>query len=158
MATYEMNTYGRAYQRQVLANAKAFARALKHQGLHPEGDPSVGYTETHQVVLRIGPARGIEAAERLEANNIIVNYQALPDDEAFTASSGIRMGVQEMTRFGMRESDFGELAEYIAQVILHDKDVSEEVSRFRGRFLDMHYCLPIEEARPLIERLLSAVL
>lgn len=158
MATYEMNTYGRAYQRQVLANAKAFARALKHQGLHPEGDPSVGYTETHQVVLRIGPARGIEAAERLEANNIIVNYQALPDDEAFTASSGIRMGVQEMTRFGMRESDFGELAEYIAQVILHDKDVSEKVSRFRGRFLDMHYCLPIEEARPLIERLLSAVL
>ena len=158
MATYEMNTYGRDYQKQVIANAKAFALALKEQGLQVEGDPKVNYTETHQVVLRVGYARGVEVADRLERNNIIVNYQALPDDEGFTASSGLRTGVQEMTRFGMKEADFGELAEYIAAVILDEKDVSQQVSRFRQRFTKMRYCLPEEQVKPLVDNLIDCLL
>ena len=153
MATYEMNTYGRDYQRQVITNAKAFALALKEQGLQVEGDPKVNYTETHQVLLRVGYAKGVEVADRLERNNIIVNYQVLPDDEASTASSGLRMGVQEMTRFGMKEADFRELAEYMAEVILNEKDVSQKVASFRERFLKMQYCLPKEQARPIIDEL-----
>ncbi len=158
MAAYEMNTFGREYQRQVLANARAFARALKERGLQVEGDPAIDYTETHQVVLRVGYARGVEMAERLEQNNIIVNFQALPDDEGFTASSGLRTGVQEMTRFGMEESDFAELADYIAAVILEEKNVADEVARFRQRFTTMHYCLPEEKARPLIANMLDSLL
>jgi len=158
MATYEMNTYGRDYQKQVIANAKVFALALKEQGLQVEGDPKVNYTETHQVVLRVGYARGVEVADRLEKNNIIVNYQALPDDEAFTASSGLRTGVQEMTRFGMKEADFGELAEYMAAVIVGEKDVSQQVSRFRERFTKMQYCLPEEQAKPLVDKLIDCLL
>jgi len=155
MATYEMNIYGRDYQRQVIANAKAFALALKRHGLQVEGDPEINYTETHQVVLRVGYAKGIKTADRLEKNNIIVNFQALPDDEAFTASSGLRTGVQEMTRFGMKEADFEQLAEYMAAVILEEKDVSQQVSSFREKFLVMQYCLPKEQARPLIDELIS---
>jgi glycine/serine hydroxymethyltransferase len=158
MAAYEMNAYGRDYQKQVIANAKAFALALKQQGLQVEGDPAVSYTETHQVVLRVGYAKGVEVADRLEKNNIIVNYQALPDDEAFTASSGLRIGVQEMTRFGMKEADFAELAEYLAAVILREKDVSREVSSFRQRFTQMQYCLPAEQARPLVDELIHSLI
>jgi len=158
MATYEMNTYGREYQRQVIANAKAFALALKEQGLQVEGDPEVNYTETHQVILRVGYNKGIEVAERLEKNNIIVNYQALPDDEAFTCSSGLRIGVQEMTRFGMKEVDFKELAEYMADVLLSEKDVSQRVSKFRERFTKMQYCLPEEQARPLVDELINTLI
>jgi len=144
MAAYEMNTY-------------AFALALKEQGLQVEGDPAVSYTETHQVVLRVGYARGVEVADRLEENNIIVNYQALPDDEAFTASSGLRTGVQEMTRFGMKEADFGELAKYMAEVILNEKDVSQQVADFRKRFLKMRYCLPEEQAGPMVDELIDCL-
>jgi len=158
LATYEMNTYGDSYQRQVIANAKAFASALKAQGLQVEGVPEVSYTETHQVILRVGYARGIEVADRLEANNIIVNYQALPDDEAFTASSGIRTGVQEMTRFGMKEADFAELAGYIAAVILKEKDLSQQVSSFRKRFTKMQYCLPEEQGKPLVDKLIDGLI
>jgi len=158
MATYEMNAYGRDYQKQVMANAKAFASALEKRGLKVEGDPSVNYTETHQVVLRVGYAKGVEIADRLERNNIIVNYQALPDDEGFSAASGIRTGVQEMTRFGMREPDFEKLAEYIAEVILQEKDVSQEVSSFRKSFLKMQYCLPEEQARPLVDELVDSLI
>jgi len=155
LATYEMNTYGREYQRQVIANAKAFALALKGQCLQVDGDPAINYTETHQVILRVGYARGIEVADRLEKNNIIVNYQGLPDDEGFSSSSGLRLGVQEMTRFGMKEKDFPELAGYMAAVILHEKDVSEPVSSFRKKFTRMQYCLPAEQAKPLIDRLID---
>ncbi|MFC1915588.1 glycine cleavage system protein T, partial [Chloroflexota bacterium] len=158
IATYEMNTYGREYQRQVIANAKAFALALKEKGLQVEGDPKVNYTETHQVVLRAGHAKGAEVADRLEKSNIIVNYQALPDDESFLASSGLRTGVQEMTRFGMKEADFEELAEYMATVIANKKDVSPEVSRFREKFTQMHYCLSEEQAKPLIEELIDSLI
>jgi aminomethyltransferase len=62
MAAYEMNTYGRDYQRQVLANAKAFALASKKRGLQVEGDPAVNHTETHQVLLRVVYDRGVEMA------------------------------------------------------------------------------------------------
>ena len=51
MASYEMNAYKVDFQKQVIANARAFARALKDQGLSVEGDPRLGYTETHQVIL-----------------------------------------------------------------------------------------------------------
>ena len=157
MATHEMNIYVHDYQKRVIANAKAFALALKEQGLQVEGDPGIDYTETHQVVLRVGYVKGIEVADRLEKNNIVVNYQALPDDEAFTASSGLRMGVQEMTRFGMREEDFRELAEYMAEVILNEKDVSRKVSSFRQRFTRMQYCLPEEQARSLVDELIGTL-
>ncbi len=157
MAAYEMNTFKSDYQKAVISNAKAFARALKDQGLMVEGDPRVGYTETHQVIVRVGYGKGPLVAERLEENDIIVNYQGAPDDEAFTTASCLRMGVQEMTRFGMREEDFAQLAEYMGQVILKDRPMAKEVSQFRKKFTEMKYCLPKAEARSLVEELLEAI-
>jgi len=153
MATYEINVFKSDYQKAVVSNAKAFARALKNQGLKVEGDPRIDYTETHQVIIRVGYGKGPEVAERLEKNNVIVNYQGAPDDEGFTAASCLRTGVQEMTRFGMKEKDFGELAEYMSQVILHNRTVAKEVSQFRKRFLEMKYCLPEKEVVDLVRKL-----
>ena len=120
-----------------------------------EGDPKRGYTETHQVIARVGYGKGPLMAERLEENNIIVNYQRVPDDEAFTTASCLRMGVQEMTRFGMKEEDFGELAGYMSEVILHNRSVANEIAQFRKRFTEMKYCLPEEEATSLVNRLIE---
>ncbi len=115
-ATYEMLAFRDSYQPQVIANAKAFAGALAEAGLDVQGDPAIGFTETHQVVVRVGYGRGPAMAARLEANNMLCNYQGLPDEEAFTAAGGLRLGVSEMTRFGMRQGDFGELAGLMADV------------------------------------------
>jgi aminomethyltransferase len=157
MAAYEMNAFKSEYQKAVVSNAKSFARALKDRGLTVEGNPALGYTETHQVIVRVGYGSGPVMANRLEENNIIVNYQGAPDDEGFTAASCLRMGVQEMTRFGMKEEDFGELADYISQVILHGRSLAQEVAQYRKRFTEMKYCLPAEEAGPLIEKLWGAI-
>ncbi|UCD79405.1 MAG: glycine cleavage system aminomethyltransferase GcvT [Desulfobacterales bacterium] len=153
LAAYEMNYFKDDYQKAVLNNAKAFAAALKDCGLDVAGDPAISYTETHQVIVNVGYAKGPEIARRLEDNNIILNYQAAPDEEGFTASGSLRTGVQEMTRFGMTEKDFGELARLMADVILNQKDVKDEVRAFRRRFLDMQYCFSGKEFEEHIEKL-----
>jgi len=159
LSAYEMNAFRAEFQPQVCRNAKAFARALKDKGLSVEGDERDGFTATHQVLLRVkdyGP--GMDIARRLEENNIVTNYQALPDDETFLQSSGIRLGVQEMTRFGMKEGDFDLLAGYMAEVIRHNKKVKDEVRGYRQKFLEMRYCLPVAEAVPLAARVWKSVL
>ena len=97
-------------------------------------------------------------ALRLEKSGIICNYQALPDDPSFVESSGIRLGMQEMTRFGMTEADVPRLAELMAAVIIEGKDMSGEVAEYRRRFDTMKFCLPASEAAGLGARLLASVL
>jgi glycine/serine hydroxymethyltransferase len=159
MAAYEMNAFKAPFQDQVRRNARALAKALHAHGIPVEGDPADGYTETHQVIIRVkafGPGTAI--ARRLEDNNVLTNYQALPDDATFLESSGIRLGVQEMTRFGMVEKDFDALAGLMADVIIRDKPAAAEVARYRKSFLTMGFTLPPAEALPIAARLLTSVL
>ena len=158
MATYEMNAFKEEYQTKVRQNAKAFARALKNNGIPVEGDEKDGFTETHQVLIRVrayGPAQ--EVARRLEENNIVTNYQALPDDETFLDASGIRTGVQEMTRFGMAEKDFDALAGYVAEVVIRNKKVKEEVRRLRRNYLEMKFCVPLKDSLPVAAKILKSI-
>jgi len=158
MAVYEMNEFKEEYQSQVRSNAKAFARSLKDKGVQVEGDEKDGFTETHQVLMRVREfGLGNEIARRLEENNIVTNYQALPDDETFLEASGIRMGVQEMTRFGMKEKDFDVLSGLIADVVIRNKNVKDDVKEFRKNFLEMKFCLPPKEAVPFASKILSSV-
>jgi aminomethyltransferase len=153
MAAYEMNHFKDQYQPRVIANAKAFARALREEGLNVAGDPAVDFTETHQVVVHVGYGRGPEIARRLEENNIICNYQACPGEEGFTAAGGLRLGVAEMTRFGMEEDDFRELAVLMRQVVLDNERVAKQVRRFRARFTDLRYCFRPDDYADLMESL-----
>jgi len=153
MAAYEMNHFKDEYQSAVIANAKAFARALKECGLDVAGDPGIGFTETHQVIVRVGYGRGPELAGRLEASNIICNYQAAPDEEGFTAAGALRLGVSEMTRFGMAEDDFRALASLLAEVVLRGADVAEQVKGLRGTFQDLRFCFSGREYDDLLEKL-----
>jgi len=145
-AAYEMLEFKDEYPPRVIANAKAFARALAACELGIEGDPSCDFTETHQVLLRVARAKGESAADLLEKNNVITNPQAFYDDPSFAAASGVRMGTQEMTRYGMQEADFEELARLLAKILAAGDSKGEghwraEVTSFRGRFREMRYCL-----------------
>jgi aminomethyltransferase len=157
MAAYEMNAFKDAYQRQVLANARALAKALHETGLDVAGDAAMGYTETHQVILEVGYARGPEIAQRLEDNNIIVNYQAGPTEEGFTASGALRMGVAEMTRFGMQEADMGTVAQLIHDVVADQRQVKDEVIALRSGFQEMHFCFGEKDTSDLLEGLIQRI-
>ncbi len=144
-ATYEMLRFKDEYPKQVIDNAKAFARALADHDLELEGDPACDFTETHQVLLRTARARGEFAADLLEANNIITNPQAFHDDPSFAAASGVRMGAQEMTRYGMKQADFETLAGLVAEILHAGEDKPRghwqgAVRALRREFTQMHYC------------------
>ncbi|MEJ2726818.1 MAG: hypothetical protein P8175_19715 [Deltaproteobacteria bacterium] len=153
VAAYEMNYFKDQYQQKVIRNAKAFARAMKECGLDVAGDPEIDFTETHQVVVEVHYAQGPEIARRLEKNNIICNYQASPDEEGFTASGALRMGVAEMTRFGMEEEDFGTLATLIHDVVAHDADVMGKVKAFREQFRELGFCFGGKEYEDVLQKL-----
>ncbi|HEY5471597.1 MAG TPA: hypothetical protein VIK32_00235, partial [Candidatus Limnocylindrales bacterium] len=153
MAAYEMNHFKDAYQEAVIANAKAFARALKEAGLDVAGDPAVDYTETHQVIVNVGYGRGPEVAGRLEADGILCNYQAAPDEEGFTAAGALRLGVAEMTRFGMGPADFAEVAALLAASIAGRTGTTDAVKQLRSGFTELGFCFKGPEFEPLVQRL-----
>jgi len=159
VATVEMNAFKEAYQAAVVRNARAFAQALDAAGIQVEGDRRDGFTHTHQVVIRVREhGTGEDIARRLERNHIVTNYQALPDDESFANTSGVRLGVQEMTRFGMEERDFEALAGFIADIVRKDRDVAAAVVRERSRFPTLRYCLEPDRALPMLADVLAAIL
>jgi glycine/serine hydroxymethyltransferase len=158
VATMEMNHFRDGYQKQVVSNARAFARACAKYGIAVEGGEADGFTRTHQVVIRVSEyGDGKDIAGRLEKNNIVTNYQALPDDETFYHPSGIRMGVSEMTRFGMKEADFDELARLLSEVVIKNREVGPEVTEYRNRFQTMHYCLNPEETMKIAPVLFESI-
>ena len=152
MAAYEMNQFRDAYQSAIIRNAKSFARSLKSYGLDVVGDPAIDYTETHQVIVSVGYGEGAEIAERLEQNNVIVNYQATPDEEGFTASGALRMGVSEMTRFGFEEKDFDQLASLMADCILRGREIKADVE-LRASHTEMRYCFDDAAINDALEQL-----
>ena len=157
MAAYEMNYFRDGYQKAVVSNAKSFAHSLAKYGLNVLGDPAIGYTETLQVLVSVGYGEGAEVAEFLEKNNVIVNYQATPDEEGFTASGALRMGVSEMTRFGFGEKEFDALAQLMADCILRRKNISEDVAKLRAGYTKMHYCFDDSEFSGMLEEIAGKI-
>jgi len=144
-SAYEMNHFKDEYQQQVINNARSFATALSELGLNVAGEKGDGFTHTHQVIVDVGYANGPKIATRLEENNIIVNYQAAPEEEGFTASGSLRMGVAEMTRYGMKEADFQTLAQMIQDVINGSQTVKNQMVEFRKPFTQLQYCFDAEK-------------
>jgi glycine hydroxymethyltransferase len=146
----EMKYFGEVYARQVVRNAKAFAEALVAEGI-PVVAENLGYTRSHIVAVDVRKfGGGAKIAKALEDANIIVNKNLLPWDRQEDAPnpSGIRFGVQEMTRFGMRERDFEEVAKLIADVVVRGRDpadVRKKVVDFRKGFTKVHYGFDIPE-------------
>ena len=158
VATLEMNHFKEPYQKQVVSNARAFAQACARHGVPVEGGEADGYTTTHQVVIRVSKfGDGKEIANRMEQNNLVTNYQALPDDDSFYHPSGIRMGVSEMTRFGMIEADFEELGRLLADVIINNRSCAPEVAEYRSRFQKMEYCLSTEDTLEIAPRIFQSL-
>lgn len=138
VAIREMKKYGREYAAQIVRNAQALGRSLDGLGTPVEARES-GYTRSHMIAVNVAQwGGGVEVAKRLEANDIIVNYNMLPGDADPRNPSGLRVGVSEMTRFGMDEQAMGELAQLMHDAI-REKDVKEQIHALRKRYLEMKY-------------------
>jgi len=133
-----MKKYGREYAAQIVRNAQALGQSLDELGTSVEAR-EFGYTRSHMIAVSVSQwGGGVEVAKRLEANDIIVNYNMVPGDSDPRSPSGLRIGVPEMTRFGMDERAMGELAQLMHDAI-RNKNVRAEVRALRGRYTEMQY-------------------
>lgn len=138
VAIREMKSHAASYVPQIVRNAQALGRALSDQGVPVEAK-DFGFTRSHQIAVDVSKfGGGVEVALRLEAQNVIVNYNMLPGDRDPRNPSGLRIGVQEMTRFGMKEAEMGELGALIADAV-RGKAVKDVATRLRQRFAEMQY-------------------
>jgi glycine hydroxymethyltransferase len=142
ICTREMMEFADRYADDVIRNAKALAAALDRLGFDVQGQEH-GFTESHQVAVNVrAHGGGEQVSRRLEANDIILNMNMLPHEplSSHDHPEGIRMGVQEMTRFGMGEKEMVRIAELILECLRGANGVQEEVHRFRGAYQQIRYC------------------
>lgn len=141
----EMRAFGKEYTNQIIKNSKALANSLDSLGfmvLYKER----GFTESHQVVLDVSEFGGGDIiAKKLEKANIILNKNIIPKDSDHPGKpSGLRIGVQEMTRFGMKEMEMEKIASFMKEIIIDgkkEKEVGAQVIKLRSKFQKIGYCL-----------------
>jgi glycine hydroxymethyltransferase len=153
IATAEMLEFGAEYAAQTINNARKLAENLHELGFNVLCE-HLDFTESHQVVMDVSDiGRAAEISKRLEANNIILNKNLLPWDDVNRSDdpSGIRIGTQEITRRGMKESEMSEVAEYIKRVVMDGKDVRDEVAEFMSSYTRVHYAFEDSEAYKYME-------
>jgi len=111
----------KAYQQQVLDNAKAMARVLISRGVRIVS----GRTESHMMLLDLRSKKltGKVAEDALGRAHLTVNKNAVPNDpEKPMVTSGIRIGTPAMTTRGFRLREAEALAGLIADVLERPTD------------------------------------
>jgi len=135
--------FGRAYADQVVRNARALGQALYERGVRVVCE-HLGFTRSHALAVDVTEhGGGAEVALRLERAKIIANKNLMPDDTSPVRPSGIRLGSQELTRLGMRESHMAEVADLVARVVVGKEDsevVARDVASLRSGFQTIQYC------------------
>ena len=145
VALAEFMEYGNELSRNTVANAQALGAALSSEGFDVLAE-SRGYTASHQVLTRHGEldsGAGAKAADLLEQAGIITNMNMLPGDTKAMTPSGLRLGVQELTRVGMGTDEMIDVAGFFARVLLQNEDprkVKKDVTQFKSEFQVIRYC------------------
>ncbi len=138
----EYLAFGDSYAQQVVKNAKALGQALYEEGFKVLC-PEKGFTESHTLLVDVsGYSGGAIFAGRLEEGGIIVSKTSLPWDKE-GAQSGIRVGVQEVTRLGMKSSDMVEISKQFRRIAKGESNmdaVSKDVAATMDGFQSVHYC------------------
>ncbi len=143
VAIAEHKEFGEEYADQIIRNAKALGQALYERGMKVFCEHK-NFTESHTIVVDVQEqGGGKHIAQLMEDSNMICNMNMLPRDDKPKNPSGIRLGTQEMTRIGMKESHMSEVAEFIKRVAIDKENtdkIKADVITFKADFQVMHYC------------------
>ncbi|ANH67233.1 serine hydroxymethyltransferase [Mitsuaria sp. 7] len=129
----------KAYQQQVVANAKVLADTLIERGLRIVS----GRTESHVMLVDLRPKNltGKEAEAILGAAHMTCNKNGIPNDpQKPMVTSGVRLGTPAMTTRGFKEEQVRKTAHLIADVLDNPHDeanlarVREQVAELTRQF------------------------
>ena len=129
----------KAYQQQVVANAKVLADTLIERGLRIVS----GGTQSHVMLVDLRPKHltGKEAEAILGAAHMTCNKNGIPNDpQKPMVTSGVRLGTPAMTTRGFKEEQVRKTAHLIADVLDNPHDeanlarVREQVAELTRQF------------------------
>jgi len=129
------------YQKQVIANSQAFAKALSARGFRIVA----GGTDNHLCMVDLRPKKitGKDAATLLDRVQITVNKNLIPfDPESPVVTSGIRVGTPAITTRGMKEEQMLIIAELIDSCVLN-RDSETELEKVRQGVEKLAHEFPI---------------
>lgn len=115
----------KAYQTQIVKNAKVLCESLKDQGFRVVS----GDTDNHLMLVDLRPygITGKEMEYRLDEVNITVNKNTIPNDpESAFVTSGIRVGTPAVTSRGFKEEEMKKIAVWM-------KDIAEDFEGNKDR-------------------------
>jgi len=131
----------KAYQQQILLNAKALAERLRQNGFRLVS----GGTDNHLMLIDVG-ARGLtgkDCQEALDRAGITVNKNAIPfDTRPPFQASGIRLGTPAVTTRGMKEAEMITIADMITEV-LQNINALDTAAKVRQRVLELTARFPL---------------
>jgi glycine hydroxymethyltransferase len=129
----------KAYQQQIVKNAKALAEGMKRNGYRLVS----GGTDNHLMLVDVG-AKGVTGKDcqlTLDEAGITVNKNTIPfETRSPFQGSGIRIGTPAVTTRGMKEQEMAAIADMISEVLLDIKNldgahkVRERVRELTARF------------------------
>lgn len=120
----------KAYQKQVVANAKALASVLMNRGIRLVS----GGTDNHLMVADLTSVglTGQTAQDRLNEVGIVVSKSMVPFDTQKPAiTSGIRIGTPCVTTRGMREAEMEKIGDLIVRCLKYAGESAEDAAQRR---------------------------
>ena len=139
----ELLKHSEGYADQIVRNAKALGAALDTEGVNVLCKDK-GYTESHMLMIDIRDiGSGPEVEQKLAEANIITNKMPLPGDR-WDQKSGIRIGVNEVTRRGMKEPEMKEIASMMSDLLSDSEStrvVKGRVESLMSEYQDVLYVL-----------------
>ena len=127
----------KAYQEQVIKNAKAMANKFVELGLKLVS----GGTDNHLMLLDLSDfdVTGKELENLLDEVNITLNKNAVPFDKRSPfVTSGVRIGTPAVTSRGFDEKDCEKVAELIVKIIKNKESAIEEVRAEVKKLIEKH--------------------
>jgi glycine hydroxymethyltransferase len=134
----------KAYQQQVLTNARAMAKVMMDRGYKVVS----GGTDNHLFLVSFieKGITGKDAEAALGEANITVNKNAVPNDpQSPFITSGVRIGTPAITTRGFGEKEAHELAAWIADILDHMGDTAVRAA-VRAKAQDICRRFPVYEA------------
>ena len=131
----------KAYQEQVVKNAKVMAETLIKSGLRIVS----GRTESHVMLVDLQPKglTGKEAERILGEAHMTCNKNAIPNDpQTPFVTSGIRVGTPALTTRGFKEAETEEIANLIADVLDNPTD-SATIERVKADVKKLTEAFPV---------------
>ena len=131
----------KAYQKQIILNAKAFAEELKKYDFNLVS----GGTDNHLILINLinKNLTGKVAEKLLDDANITTNKNTVPNEpQSPFITSGIRVGTPAMTTRGFKEAEFAKVAKAIA-LVLDNPENAAKIEEAKGIARELCDAYPI---------------